>query len=47
MTRWQARWHCHGSLWCCQYTDKPMCNSWADPHIIARWRWRRRAKKYG
>lgn len=32
------RWQCHGSFWCCQYIDTPLCNGSLDPHRIARWR---------
>jgi hypothetical protein len=36
----RRRWRCHRSLWCCQYVDRPMCNSWHDPHLLARWHYR-------
>lgn len=40
IARLRARWACHRSLWCCQYIDWPMCNSWNDPHLLARGRYR-------
>ncbi|WWT39732.1 hypothetical protein [Microcystis phage Mwe-JY05] len=45
IARLRARWACHGSLWCCQYVDQPMCNTGADPHLLARlrFRWQSRA----
>lgn len=33
------RWLCHGSLWCCQFINGPLCNGPLDPHRLARW-WR-------
>lgn len=39
--RLRRRLRCHGNLWCCQYVDQPMCNSWDDPHYLARRRYRR------
>jgi hypothetical protein len=41
----KARRQCHGSWWCCQYRDKPNCNSWNDPHWLARLRYRRRSRR--
>jgi hypothetical protein len=38
------RFLCHRNLWCCQYQDEPNCNSWNDPHALARWRYRHRAR---
>lgn len=40
-----ARWRCHKTLWCCQYTDQPMCNSREDPHRLARYRYRRQQRR--
>lgn len=40
--RLARRWRCHGSLYCCQRVDQPMCNSWHDAHWLARRRYRRR-----
>lgn len=42
--RWRARWDCHGSIWCCQYVDLPLCNGSKDPHWLGERirRWRRR-----
>lgn len=41
--RLARRRRCHGSWWCCQYVDHPLCNSWAEPHRWARRRYRARA----
>lgn len=38
--RYRRRRECHGTYSCCQYCDQPMCNSWNDPHLIARLRYR-------
>lgn len=43
--RWRRRIACHGTVWCCQHQDKPMCNSWRDPHLLARLRYRRRTRE--
>lgn len=43
MTHLRARWACHQSLWCCQYVDQAMCNSWNDPHLLTRLSYRLRA----
>lgn len=40
------RWRCHRGLWCCQYVDGPMCNSWNEPHQLARWRYRHISRKH-
>lgn len=45
MIRLLRRWRCHGTLWCCQYVDRAMCNSWHDPHLLARWRYRRQRRR--
>lgn len=34
---------CHGTRWCCQHQDHPQCNSWSDPHLAARLRYRARS----
>lgn len=39
--RLARRRRCHGSFVCCQHVDQPMCNSWDDPHRLARRRFRR------
>lgn len=41
----RARRRCHGTPWCCQYQDQPMCNSSRDPHRVARWRYRRQLRR--
>lgn len=45
MTRILRRLACHGTVWCCQYQDGPMCNSEVDPHRTGRWRVRRINRK--
>jgi hypothetical protein len=40
-----ARRRCHGTWWCCQYVDEPNCNSWNDPHRVARFRYRIQARR--
>lgn len=41
LNRWRARRACHGTWWlCCQYVDRPMCNSPRDPHLLGRIVWR-------
>jgi len=50
VARLLRRRRCHGNFWCCQKVDHPMCNSWADPHRLARRRWRRltaRVERHG
>lgn len=39
--KFKRRLACHGTKDCCQKVDKPMCNSWKDPHLDARWRFQR------
>lgn len=35
---YRRRKDCHGTYWCCQYIDTPLCNGSLDPHRIARLR---------